>query len=454
KGGYDFSEYKNALDSYIKTAPGGNATDLQRIAICYSALGTDNAFIRKTLAETIGKFGIMSELFGLILLDSGEYPGDANEITERILSLALPDGGWALSGKNSDIDVTAIAIQALSVHYETPAVKAAVDRALAFISEKQLENGDFASFGTRNCESTAQVLSALTALDIDFNSDERFIKNGNSVLDGLLLYKLPDGSFCHTPGGEANDLASVQVMLSLVYAWRQTNGLNGLYGFGDKKAESDYISETEGVKTEYTEPTDSLNTLFRKWACIAVAVLALFVIGYLFLAKKASIKKILIVIIVIVIAVSVIFIIEVQSVEEYYQENIEDIKPNSNTVFISIRCDTAAEKSDSEHIPKNGVILDKKEYVLREGDTVFDILERTVKHNRIQMEYDGGDNAALVYIEGINNIYQYDFGALSGWLYKVNGVFSGDSCSEYVLSNGDYIEWVYSCNLGEDVGVG
>ena len=103
------------------------------------------------------------------------------------------------------------------------------------------------------------------------------------------------------------------------------------------------------------------------------------------------------------------------------------------------------------YIPENGIILEKAEYVLRENDTVYDILDRILRYNKIMYERRGSSDSS-VYIVGINYLYEYSCGPLSGWMYSVNGVFSDKSCTEYVLSDGDVIEWVYSCDLGKDVG--
>lgn len=153
---------------------------------------------------------------------------------------------------------------------------------------------------------------------------------------------------------------------------------------------------------------------------------------------------------------------EVQSVDEYYLTHIDDITPESETVFISIRCDTILENYDDldpalqseEYVPPDGVILAQTEYVLREGDSVFDILSRAVRYNQIQMEYQGADENAFgsVYIQGIHYLYEFSCGPLSGWMYLVNGIFPDYGCSKYELQDGDVIEWVYTCDLGRDVG--
>lgn len=152
----------------------------------------------------------------------------------------------------------------------------------------------------------------------------------------------------------------------------------------------------------------------------------------------------------------------IQSVDEYYLTHIDDITENSLTVFISIRCDTILDnlgdldpslRSD-EYVPPNGVILPRTEYVLREGDTVFDILDRAVRYNRIQMEYQGSNQNSFgsVYIRGINYLYEFSCGPLSGWMYRVDGEYPNYGCSKYKLKDGQEIEWVYTCDLGNDVG--
>src|SRR5699024_11026485 len=125
----------------------------------------------------------------------------------------LADGGFALSGEETDPDMTGMAIQALAPYYNTEevftyetrfenetvqkTVRTVVDEALAILSELQLSDGGFSSWDTANAESTAQVIVALTSLGIDPLEDERFIKNGNTVLDGILRFYMDDGGFIH-----------------------------------------------------------------------------------------------------------------------------------------------------------------------------------------------------------------------------------------------------------------
>ena len=142
---------------------------------------------------------------------------------------------------------------------------------------------------------------------------------------------------------------------------------------------------------------------------------------------------------------------KIQSVDEYYLTHMEDIQEDSETVTISIRCDTLRKPEnwkklkkqlqDEKYVPEDGVILEEMTCVLRKGDTVFDILKRACRYNQIQMEYNGPDTNvySTVMIRGINYLYDFSCGDLSG-------------CSGYKLKDKDKIEWVYTCDLGKDVG--
>ncbi len=512
KTGYRYTAYTAALDEYIKGIKNQKATDLQRIAIAYSATGSNTDYIHSTISSSIGKLGVMSYIYGLLLLDSGAYTSTAfnrNDIIINILSLRQSDGGWALTGGASDNDITAMAIQALAPYYEDSDVKNAVDKALALLSKRQLDSGDYSSWGTRNAESTAQVIAALSALGRDCRTDSQFIKKGKTLIDGLMNYRLPDGSFSHTLGGASNNTASVQAMVSLVSAWRQSKGLGSFYQFtvqsvprvihtttgsggrtepevttgtqstgtGNQSTSVTQTTVTESAKStsvsdvsNATTKTESLQNTshtakssapsqaakplyrYKGWAYGGICLLALLLITLLFIKKKNHIKNILLIAALTAVALLSVFFSKIQSVDEYYLVHIDDIQPDSKTVSISIRCDTVLGKQTADYIPADGSILKKTEYVLRDSDTVFDLLIRAAKHNKIPVEYDGGNLTATAYIKGIQNLYEYDFGPTSGWLYKVNGELEGVGCSDYVLSDGDVIEWVYSLNLGKDVG--
>lgn len=128
------------------------------------------------------------------------------------------------------------------------------------------------------------------------------------------------------------------------------------------------------------------------------------------------------------------------------------------TCTLSVRCDTIVKNInwlDSEKIdivPKDGIIFAEKTVTFYEGESVFDVLLREMKRNNIHMEFENTPIYNSAYIEGIANLYEFDCGERSGWMYRVNGWFPNYGCSRYQLADGDKIEWVYTCDLGVDVG--
>ena len=125
---------------------------------------------------------------------------------------------------------------------------------------------------------------------------------------------------------------------------------------------------------------------------------------------------------------------------------------------IRILCETILDNMDkmdpakTPYVPEDGVILDV-EVPFAPGETVIDVLKRTCEENALHIEYSWTPLYDSYYVEGINQIYEFDCGAESGWMYKVNGWFPNYGCSDYELSDGEEIVWCYSCiGLGADVG--
>jgi hypothetical protein len=127
---------------------------------------------------------------------------------------------------------------------------------------------------------------------------------------------------------------------------------------------------------------------------------------------------------------------------------------------ISISCTTILDHMDwldpekVELVPEDGVILAPVTVTFYEGESVFNVLQRTCRQNGIHMEFENAPMYNSAYIEGIHNLYEFDCGELSGWMYSVNGWFPNYGCSRYALQAGDVIRWVYTCDLGYDVGGG
>ena len=130
----------------------------------------------------------------------------------------------------------------------------------------------------------------------------------------------------------------------------------------------------------------------------------------------------------------------------------------ATTCSISIVCSTVLDHLDwltpgkEDILPAGGVMLAATEVEPQEGETVFSLLQRVTRENGIPMEANFTPGTGSAYVEGIGNLYEFDCGQRSGWLYFVNGISPGYSCSEYTLKPGDRVEWIYTCDLGQDVG--
>jgi len=516
-GSYDFSAYENALLKYLSANQVSSASSRQKYALALIACGSTDSYIYSTLSDCIGRQGVMSWIFGLHLLNNGytvnEY--SLSDVKQKLLSLQLSDGGWSVMGSYSDIDVTAMALQALACYYENDySVKTAVDKALIFLSNRQLTTGDYASYGVNNPESTAQVLVALSSLGIDCKTDSRFIKNGKTLFDGIRLYQLSDGSFCHKQGGGFSATATVQVFCSMVSYLRMGNGRSGLYvldarnpsdlkipdnttsskptetapsasqpasGVTSTAKPSTTPSSSSTGPTETSTPTQSNNSSeiiinsqtqsevtsatieqndettvkegyknsnYKLWVSVIIIIVAGGVCILLYLSKKRNINNLIIVVSAAIVAIIIVLLTDFQTTDEYYNNVGADKNNVVGTVTLTIRCDSISDKS-AEHIPDDGVILDVTEFEIQDGDTVYDILLEATGTKKIHLETSG--SADSVYVEGINNIYEFDFGDLSGWGYYVNGNAPSVSCGEYKLSADDKIQWLYTCDLGKDL---
>lgn len=134
------------------------------------------------------------------------------------------------------------------------------------------------------------------------------------------------------------------------------------------------------------------------------------------------------------------------------------ISDTAYTCTLSISCATILDNMDwldpekVELVPENGWIMEPTEVVFYEGESVFNVLQRTCKQNKIHMEFSNTPMYNSAYIEGIHNLYEFDCGELSGWMYQVNDWFPNYGCSRYVLQDGDVVKWEYTCNLGVDIG--
>ena len=141
-------------------------------------------------------------------------------------------------------------------------------------------------------------------------------------------------------------------------------------------------------------------------------------------------------------------------------ENQDVNKGKTYTCTFSIECSTILnnlsmlDPDKLEMVPSNGVIFAKTAVTFYEGESVYDVLQRVCRENSIHMEAAWTPIYNSAYIEGIHNLYEFDCGALSGWMYAVNDWYPNYGCSRYQLKDGDVVQWRYTCDLGNDVGGG
>ena len=174
--------------------------------------------------------GINGQIWANIALTGvGEDP----VYRDILLAAQLDSGAFSFDNKTEDVDITAMAITALALDDSSEA-KAAVEKAVEWLSKAQGADG---SFG--NCESTAQVIIALSSVGVDVTKDERFVKDGVSLMDGLALYYLGNGSFSHLADGDTDGLATEQAFLALASYYRYSNGLSPIYDFSDVELKAD-----------------------------------------------------------------------------------------------------------------------------------------------------------------------------------------------------------------------
>ncbi len=451
---YDFSAYEDTLLSYLSSHEVYSATTRQKLALALIGVGSTDPYIRTVLDGTIGEMGVVSEIFGLHLLNNGyaSLSHTQASLTQTLLLRQTPDGGWALAGEVADVDVTAMAVAALAPQYPTNEnVRDAIDRALVLLSARQTEVGGYIAYGVENAESVAQVIIALSSLGIDCETDTRFIKNGRTLWDRLSDFRLSDGSFCHTEGGAFNENATSQTLLSATAYLRMRAGRASVYLLDRRDPANLRELPTEPsvpenpVAPSQEEDTDGENLGYKPWAIGGVILLGAGIALLLVWKKRGQIQNLVILLVGVVLAVTFVCVTDFQTAEDYYgntpkKENV------IGTVTVSIRCDAAVGRIDADYIPADGVILAPTEIEIAEGDTVYTVLMEITRAERIQMESNG--SAETAYIVGIHYLYEHALGGLSGWGYTVNGKSPSVGCGQYVLSPGDVIEWNYTLTLG------
>lgn len=257
--------YCQAVSAYLGARKGilhdKKYTEYSRLVITLTALGQDpsQAAGKYNLLTPLGDYdktiqqGVNGAAWALIALDSGRYtmpqnPAAATQATRQmyldyLLSHQLTDGGFSLSGQTADPDLTAMVLQALSNYQEQDAVAQATQNALNRLSSVQNADGSFTSGGTRSSESVSQVIIALCALGIPLD-DQRFCKDGRTLLDCLLDFRQEEGGFLHTlEDAGSSQMSTEQALCALAADRRLESGAPSLYRISDPLALSDTSGE-------------------------------------------------------------------------------------------------------------------------------------------------------------------------------------------------------------------
>ena len=207
---------------------------------------------------------IWTAAYTLLAYQQGEYSNGTREpdVVAALLKTQLDNGGWT-AFETAEADATGVAILALAAYYNKNAdVKIAVDKAIVYLSEIQLDNGGFGGTWGETANNVACVIMGLCAMGINPDTDIRFIKNGNSALDRLLDFALEDNSGFGRDVGDTivNDYATQQGFPALVAAYQVIkNGTSyNVYNFSNNTLSPGRATGTGTVSTPSAPSGDSI----------------------------------------------------------------------------------------------------------------------------------------------------------------------------------------------------
>ena len=281
-----FTDYYNRIVETVNTTAASvnmngalhknKSTENSRLIVALSALGKDATSVGNwDLVEAysanglswIKKQGLNGTIWALIALDSNNYATSDTTIRQQcvdaIVAAQHDDGGWALMANKtyaSDPDITGMALTALYPYRDQTAVAEVCAEAIACLSEMQNDDGTYSSGGAKCAESCAWVIVATTTWGINPDTDSRFIKNGKSVVDGLLAHYIADSAtFQHIIGAGTNGMATDQSCYALVAYDRFINGEKALFDYSDVTFEEKPTVEIDKPKAYLHMPAEITN---------------------------------------------------------------------------------------------------------------------------------------------------------------------------------------------------
>lgn len=432
----DYESYNTALDNYLDKNNGLKVTDYERIALAKAVIGHNDEWIHKAVSGYSDSGTIMGYIYGLMVADCvGDEKGIV--IAGKLIEMQRDDGGFSLTEDYSDPDVTAMALQALAPFNDKYAGE--IEKAVQCLSVMQRESGGYISCGTENAESSAQVLIALCALDIDYEKDERFIKKGNTIYDAILRYRCDGGGYSHTIGGNADKLATSQTLLAMACAARYDEGKSFIFSpefcmtaeaesYAGTGKEPYTVNEPDAVNKPDGKSSRPLTGRQIKTVFLAVIATSGTVLTVMCIIRKSGRRKIIMTAAFTVVITAVTAFMHIESREEHYA-----VKTDSGNVITGIE----VEGYDGE------ILIPFTEIGISDGDSVFDQLKNAVTMSEMNFDYTGSETLGTIYVRSIDGLSEFDHGQASGWIYTVNGEYPDVSCSTYKLRADDKVCWIY-----------
>ena len=489
------------------------STENARVALAVTAIGKDprnvgghNLLTALNDVTYVNKQGVNGPIWALLALDSKNYDAPGREaLITSILGQQFEDGGWAVTPEGStpattaDVDMTAMAIQALAPYYNTRKdVKNAVDKALICLSGKQLGDGRFQSWGTTNSESAAQVVVALSALGIDADKDIRFVKSGNSALDGLLSFAVKTGGFGHDDN-VVNQMATEQAYYALAAYDRFDRKANRLYDMrdvvpmedvdvqgvidlinnigyvdeysynriADARSAYDNLSAADKAKvTNYSileDAEDAYKTILRKKQSERYKELKAHhdellndrtkKYGTAAKRKLASILQ--------QAQTDMNAAESCERVMDIYNKAIFDldaVKPGD--IEVTFRLIGALEATQDVDLTKDSYLpeyvtwVPTKTYALQENATVYDLFTEAM--SEAGLRYIGAESnyVSTIYAPSCLGGYalsEFTNGKKSGWMYTVNGKHPNQGLKNWTLNDNDVVVWHYVNDYSHEV---
>ena len=420
--------YTTALTEALNATEGvtRSATDLERMALVYTACGQEEEWCIEVARTMAGRNGIMSRIYACFVYGAvvGQNEDCADpeleeELCEDLTALANEDGGFGLTEGITDPDVTAMAVRALMGMpgaTEDPELQALCRTAMTAIDRMTDEDGLYQSYGVANAESTAQVVMALASLGERAEAEELMEKL-------LAAFLCENGGVAHTRGQEANALATLQV-------WEAGLVLRGTAA-GTATETDDTASALTGGEERLIAEIRSLSGMQLRLILTGGLVLLLFIayVRWILQGLKRP-QRYLAAFGLVALLTGILFVIPVENPTEY-RERMAAQEGSTETTLSILG-------------PGDEILLEETSVLMGEGKSVFDQLLSACAAADIPVSYTGSRLFANIYVQSIASYAERDYGATSGWMYSVNGETPQIGASAYVLSEGDAVIWYYT----------